>query len=66
MFDQVTSKMGDLRGNDIGSGSVCFDFPTTNVVQLTMLSKYLRSPYNHGQQPVIEPEPMSLPLNHLP
>jgi hypothetical protein len=26
-------------GNDIGSGSVCFDFCSTNVVQLSMLSK---------------------------
>ena len=26
-------------GNDIGSGSVCFDFHSTNVVQLSMLSK---------------------------
>ena len=26
-------------GNDIGSGSVCFDFRSTNVVQLSMLSK---------------------------
>ena len=28
-----------LRGNDIGSGSVCFDFRSTNVVQLSMSSK---------------------------
>ena len=26
-------------GNDIGSGSVCFDFRSTNIVQLSMLSK---------------------------
>ena len=26
-------------GNDIGSGSVCFDFCSTNVVQLSMSSK---------------------------
>ena len=26
-------------GNDIGSGSVCFDFHSTNIVQLSMLSK---------------------------
>ena len=28
-----------LRGNDIGSGSVCFDFRSTNIVQLSMSSK---------------------------
>ena len=26
-------------GNDIGLGSICFDFRSTNVVQLSMLSK---------------------------
>ena len=30
-------KLGD--GNDIGSGSVCFNFHSTNVVQLSMSSK---------------------------
>ena len=28
-----------LRGDDIRSGSVCFDFHSTNIVQLNMLSK---------------------------
>ena len=29
----------DEMGNDISSGSVCFDFRSTNIVQLSMLSK---------------------------
>ena len=40
------------RGIDMGSGSVCFDFRSTNVVQLSMLSK---STNNYRQQPVTEP-----------
>ena len=35
----VSTKIGDLKGNDISLGSVCFDFHSTNVVQLSMLSK---------------------------
>ena len=35
----VTYKIGDLRGNDIGSGSVCFDFRSTKAVQLSMSAK---------------------------
>ena len=46
-----------IMGNDIGSCSVCFDFCSTNIVQLYN---------NHRRQPVTEPEPTSLPLNHLP
>jgi hypothetical protein len=30
-----------LRVNDIGSASVCFDFPITNVVQLSLLFKVI-------------------------
>ena len=52
----------DLKGNDIGSGSVCFDFRSTNVVQLSMS---LRLPNGHRRQPITEPERMSLPLIHL-
>jgi hypothetical protein len=51
-------------GNDIGLGSVSFDFCSTNVVQLSILSKVAYNDYK--QQPVTEPKPMSLPLNHLP
>ena len=40
-------------GDDIGSGSVCFDFRSTNVVQLS------------NRKYVTGPEPMSLPINHL-
>ena len=49
-----------LRGNDIVSGSVCFDFRSTNVVQLSLSENDLK------RQSVTAPETMSLPLNHLP
>ena len=39
-----------LMGNDIGLGSVCF----------------LRSETDLKRQSVTEPDPMTLPLNHLP
>ena len=35
----VQSKVDDLRVKGIGSASVCFDFRSTNVVKLSMLSK---------------------------
>ena len=28
-------------GNDIGLGSVCFDFPSTNIVQLSLMFKVI-------------------------
>ena len=43
-------------GDDMGLGSVCFDFCATNVVHLSMSSM--------RQQPVIEPEPMSSSINY--
>ena len=55
-----------IRGNGIGLGSVCFDVCSTHVVQLSMLSKAEdQLPKDHRRQPATEPEPMSLPLNHL-
>ena len=44
-------------------GSVCFDFHSTNICSSVCC---LRLPNDHRQQPVTEPKPMSLPLNHLP
>ena len=44
-------------GNDIGLGSVCFDFSSTNVVQLSKLSNlllistgFLKFPFQHSFQ----------------
>ena len=39
---------------DIGWGSVCFDFRSTNIVQLSSVCR-LRSPNYHRRQPVTEP-----------
>ena len=43
-------------GDDISSGSVCFDFGATNVMHLSMLS--IVAPNE------LEPEPMSSPINY--
>ena len=52
-------------GDDIGSGSICFDFRSTNVVQFSN-RKYVWSPNDHARrQPLTGPEQMSLPINHL-
>ena len=53
-----------LMGDDISLGSVCFDFHSTNVLQISNW-KYLWSPNDHRQQPVTGPELMSLPIIHL-
>ena len=55
-------------GDDIDSGSVCFDFRSNNVVQLRN-RKYVvygcLTSNDHRRQPVNGPGPMSLPVNHL-
>ena len=38
-LQESENQKGAAGGNDIGWGSVCFDFPSTNVVQLSMSSK---------------------------
>ena len=55
-FNQVSlPKIGNKGvNNDISSGSVCFDFCSTNIV------------HDHRRQSVTEPEQMSLSHNHLP
>ena len=47
-------------GDDIGSGSVCFDFHRS-AAQYSRVCR-LWSPNNHTGQPVTEPEPMSSPI----
>ena len=56
-----------LRGNDISSGSVCFGFWLNqhSAAQFKLVC-LLRSENDLKRQPVTEPQPMSLPLNHLP
>ena len=48
-------------GDNIGLGLVCFDFQTTNLVHLSMLSMVAK---DHRRQPVNEPELMSSPINY--
>ena len=45
-------------GDDMGPGSVCFDFCYSEAQY-----SCLWSPNDHRRQPVIEPKPMSSPNN---
>ena len=61
LFEINLPLLGDEIGSGLSSMAVCFDFRSTNLVQLSIL----RLPKDHRRQPVTEPKPISLHLNRL-
>ena len=53
-YDDHCFDFYDEVGDDIGSGYVCFDFRSTNVVQLSNPKYVVYAPKDHRRQPVTE------------